>query len=880
MSFTLIHSPSDLAALAQVYRDPRFETFRAVFVKDGEVVGESAYSSRLPGQVQLPTTISTEIADDQKRYGADGYYLLHNHPGGRAIASEADANLTARIFKEAPGMISHVIVDHVEYGIVNPDGTGVLCAEPSLSGPDYHNSPSLDHPLLGVKIGGPKDMAIAAKALQAGNELGNPVLIMTKGSFSEVELIASAPMALIKKIGDKTARASAWLRGIGRASGAGCHRFLVVSDKDFDLNNLNSPHRKLIRDGMVTDVVSASGVSLRDNGVNPGYGLKPLFDTRRAGIKAAEPEGAKSTNYTGPKYAIIRSMDEYRHLVESNTGERIGVYPTVEKAKQVAESFEKVWMKEHLKELKIKQKNNPLKVSEQEGGEHLIKGGIANSPGLVRKLVTDRLGRVSGQWVTNETHTEHSGGERATEATAEAERYRQYDEVDKRYRGTPQWLKAPNGEPTKLTERQWIQVRTPNFKNWFGDWEAAKRQSIHRELVDRALSDKQWQKRALIAEGYDSDPSGKLSDTFGFKIERQYISPDDLRKIEDRHGIGKEKDVDQIGLVHDDYVKAMEVLRDPEAFRKTVSNNGKPSAEFYRRFTDGTIVVAEVEVAEKGSVSLKSIWKKIPGGIHADVTIYPNRTPSVTAGVDSIVHSDTLLVNHDTVSKVVDANGEPLVMYHGTPKVFPAFNTDNGAYFIPKKQIAEKYAGRTGKVIEAFISAQKVAKQSDLTRIATTISGKKNNTIYFQKMRDEKFQLFAPMGMTGEVIALTPESIKSATDNNGDFSLMKTEFNKSLGNKRILFFKSQISAYTTKLGVFVPAHTDKRTKRSLQSGKDEHTLDMFAPNVPPTPKRDIPVAAMKKPEDFTPDLLFDEINEIAIKTRSTLKRGDLKETLV
>lgn len=30
---------------------------------------------------------------------------------------------------------------------------------------------------------------------------------------------------------------------------------------------------------------------------------------------------------------------------------------------------------------------------------------------------------------------------------------------------------APNGKPSNLTEDQWLQVRTPAFKNWFGDWE-------------------------------------------------------------------------------------------------------------------------------------------------------------------------------------------------------------------------------------------------------------------------------------------------------------------------------------------------------------------------------------------------------------------------
>lgn len=32
------------------------------------------------------------------------------------------------------------------------------------------------------------------------------------------------------------------------------------------------------------------------------------------------------------------------------------------------------------------------------------------------------------------------------------------------------WLKAPNGEDSRLTPRQWVQVRTAAFKSWFGDW--------------------------------------------------------------------------------------------------------------------------------------------------------------------------------------------------------------------------------------------------------------------------------------------------------------------------------------------------------------------------------------------------------------------------
>lgn len=64
-------------------------------------------------------------------------------------------------------------------------------------------------------------------------------------------------------------------------------------------------------------------------------------------------------------------------------------------------------------------------------------------------------------------------GGQAPRATLSRQRQAQteYAEVEARYRDTDQWLKAPNGRPTNLTERQWVQVRTPSFKAWFGDWE-------------------------------------------------------------------------------------------------------------------------------------------------------------------------------------------------------------------------------------------------------------------------------------------------------------------------------------------------------------------------------------------------------------------------
>jgi hypothetical protein len=45
------------------------------------------------------------------------------------------------------------------------------------------------------------------------------------------------------------------------------------------------------------------------------------------------------------------------------------------------------------------------------------------------------------------------------------------DEIKARAIANGTFMKAPNGEKSNLTERQWLQVRTKAFKNWFGDWE-------------------------------------------------------------------------------------------------------------------------------------------------------------------------------------------------------------------------------------------------------------------------------------------------------------------------------------------------------------------------------------------------------------------------
>lgn len=96
------------------------------------------------------------------------------------------------------------------------------------------------------------------------------------------------------------------------------------------------------------------------------------------------------------------------------------------------------------------------------------------------RLFSGKIGRESNAVSpagTSPTLNDIASGENSL-FEDEQEAQRQLDEVRKKYEGTDRWMNAPNGEPTKLTERQWLLVRTPNFIRWFGDWENGKANGI------------------------------------------------------------------------------------------------------------------------------------------------------------------------------------------------------------------------------------------------------------------------------------------------------------------------------------------------------------------------------------------------------------------
>lgn len=163
-----VTSAADLAVLAQVYRDPRFETFRLVFVNDaGKVVSQVGLSSRLPAAATAIVgndvdAYLRDVSEAARNTGASGFYMLHNHPSGISTASNADRGLTAAFAGRMPMLEfkDHVVIDTNEYTTI--DRRGMVQT--------HHKDFGQPAPMTygewgGRKIGGPADIMAMVKQM-------------------------------------------------------------------------------------------------------------------------------------------------------------------------------------------------------------------------------------------------------------------------------------------------------------------------------------------------------------------------------------------------------------------------------------------------------------------------------------------------------------------------------------------------------------------------------------------------------------------------------------------------------------------------------------------------------------------------------------------
>lgn len=258
----------DLAALGQVYRDPRFETLRYIIVKDGKVIYETAVSSRLPAASAVyagdwPSFIRG-LRKTMKELDADGFYMLHNHPSGNANPSANDLELTENLNRLVPKFKGHIVIDTNEYGVITMSyGNGATApfAEAKIIKGDFgaQEPRSLVKPavggyfanVLGHKVFGARDLALVGRFIR--DEGGVPLigvdskgLVVFAGTFEREHLFRSG------------LRTSAMINRAARASGSGAGMFITGLD-----NEAFEAAKELVRKGILRDAMDKIGTSAR-----------------------------------------------------------------------------------------------------------------------------------------------------------------------------------------------------------------------------------------------------------------------------------------------------------------------------------------------------------------------------------------------------------------------------------------------------------------------------------------------------------------------------------------------------------------------------------------------------------------------------------------
>lgn len=376
------------------------------------------------------------------------------------------------------------------------------------------------------------------------------------------------------------------------------------------------------------------------------------------------------------------------------------------------------------------------------------------------------------------------------------------------------FMLAPNGNPTNLNEKQWVQVRTQAFKDWFGDWEKVARVEKLRKSSPVSISGTE------IEASKDLKQYKKNAFEYGKSLQGVYVNRDTGKKISlqrgrKRGGLNEVLQHDYKDTEHLQSIAAIPGIIENAIYIDSADNTDrKVNAQSFDYYIVGIQIggvdytVRAVVVNTKSGETyydhkLSSIEKgKLldliarQGAYNSDFGTTPDTKSTIT---DLSKVKDTKLVSllQTNTSKVVDENGEPMVVYHGTlSKSLTEFSKDfigsrysfddKGFFFISSKKIAEDYAtsefdsSKKGEVVDAYVEL-KTPLIIDDNWCRKNGLGKNIFKDYdvigfwdsYQSLIIEESEnndgVIIYDGKSSMVVAFEPNQIKSASENVGTF---------------------------------------------------------------------------------------------------------------
>ncbi len=325
---------------------------------------------------------------------------------------------------------------------------------------------------------------------------------------------------------------------------------------------------------------------------------------------------------------------------------------------------------------------------------------------------------------------------------------------------------APNGEPSNLSPKQWAQVRTEAFKAWFGDWEKLARIERLRASEPVVVSNEDYQDKYELNR---ASAKNWLKDN----VRGAYVNKDTNQRVEvSKVSIDKVTSHGEREEAHLKSLSAIPRLIESSIFieeRANAKGNGK--YDTYQYYVvginiDGVDYTAKIVFGVKGDVKYydHNLIEIEKGALIDNLNVITKHVADNQSSLYKDKDSVLLSLLQTNASKVVDANGEPLVVYHGTDSEFTEFNLDTsvkkGYYFTASKDMADSFGGN---VMELFLDIKNPIYMSNATFISNKTKAKGDGVIAGRTKIDTT-------DTTPAFVAFSPTQIKSATDNVGTFS--------------------------------------------------------------------------------------------------------------
>ena len=287
----------DVAQLAQVLRDPRFETLRIFIIGQDRVLNHYALSSRLPGAIHfdLDNVISAIDSYIRNTPGATGWALVHNHPSGDPTPSGGDISTTIKMAEDAPGFIGHVVIDTGKYATIDANGNYKFNAVTNAE----FGKVGLDHWAINLKLEGYGDIADLAKSFQNKDGFFTLVGLDTR---LRVAAIAEVPDTAMKL--DKL-KLIANLRQFAR--GSGTSKMVAVLPENSPLKH-DPKLIAAIESGLINEVIdirNGQALPISPNEFEEVFGVK-----RKPSMGDAPRQNAKLTRLEAKSNKSLKAIND------------------------------------------------------------------------------------------------------------------------------------------------------------------------------------------------------------------------------------------------------------------------------------------------------------------------------------------------------------------------------------------------------------------------------------------------------------------------------------------------------------------------------------------------------------------------------------------